>query len=90
MFDAWAGGDARATFPAASTRPVFRVEYLRRIDGGINYLPQTSTSLEAGDWEPIPGIPQTTPINTSWERVIHEIPSMAERMFGRVGVELGP
>jgi hypothetical protein len=68
--------------------PVFRIEYLRRLNAGLNYLPQTSTSLEASDWEPVQGTPQITPVDASWERVIHEIPATADRMFGRVGVEL--
>jgi hypothetical protein len=73
----------------AGESPVFRVEYLRRIGAGLSYLPQSSSSLDGNNWEPVTGTMQVTPVDTSWERVIHEIPATAERMFGRVGVELG-
>jgi hypothetical protein len=73
----------------AGESPVFRIEYLHRLNAGLNYLPQTCTSLEASDWEPVTGTPQRITIDTSWERVIHEIPATEERIFGRVGVELG-
>lgn len=69
---------------------MFRIEYLRRVGAGLNYVAETSATLDAGAWTPVPGTPQVTAVDDSWERIVYEMPATGARLFGRVRVELQP
>ncbi|MBK8092785.1 MAG: choice-of-anchor D domain-containing protein [Verrucomicrobiaceae bacterium] len=73
------------TGSGAST--VFRIEFIRRISGGITYLPQKSNDLNI--WSPITTTPTVTPISPGWERVLIEEPAdpaLVNKIFSRVRV----
>ena len=76
----------------AGTSLVLRVEFLRRIGSGLDYVPMMSSTLAPGSWTPLLSAPATVQeINSTWERVIYEepLPPMANpRMFGTVRVTL--
>lgn len=66
---------------------VFRIEFIRRTSGGINYLPEKSTTLDS--WAPITTTPTVTPIAPGWERVVIEEPAdpaTVDKIFSRVRV----
>ena len=68
-----------------------RVEFLRRIGGGLIYTPQKSTSLSPSSWLPLTDTPSVLPISADWERVIYEEPYdpvTTPECFGRVEVTL--
>ena len=70
-------------------RVVLRLEYLRRKNSGLEYVPQISR--DAGAWSHFDHEPVITPINDQWERA--EIVSSAEtlgesRRFVRLKVRL--
>lgn len=71
-----------------SEPPVVKIEFLRRKNSDLTYMPQFSSSLESGDW----GAPQQQPtvvsIDDEWERVTvtDTPPPTASRRFARVVV----
>jgi hypothetical protein len=70
---------------------ILRCEFIRRLNSGLIYSPQKSTTLDSGSWSPLSSAPTVTPINTSWERVIHSepyTPGTTIRLFDRVEVTL--
>lgn len=70
---------------------VFRLEYLRRRNSGLIYLPQYSAALSEESFAPMPGAETVDSINTSWERVVREMvvdPVLMPSCFGRLKVEL--
>ncbi len=71
--------------------PVFRVEYLRRRNGGLAYTPKISPDLSPGSFVPMTGEETVTFINNQWERVSVKRPIDPQsdpRLFGVVQVEL--
>jgi hypothetical protein len=69
----------------------FRVEFVRRTGGGVNYRALRSNSLAPGSWTPFPGLPTITPIDPNWERVSCEAPfdpAVTPSQFGSVEVTL--
>ena len=69
--------------------PRFRVEFLRRKNSGLIYIPKISTDLKT--FEPLTGTTTITSINTDWERVVIEKasdPGAISRLFGIVEVTL--
>lgn len=66
----------------------FVVQYIRRRDGSLTYLPQWSPSLEAESWQAFETAIRTTPIDESWERVTQRtpVPEDQNSLFGRVDI----
>ena len=67
----------------------FTVEFIRRKDGGLVYIPKTSTDIE--NFLPMPGSPVITDVDAQWERVVVRMPcnpSITPALFGRVEVML--
>lgn len=67
----------------------FTVEYLRRRNSGLTYVPKTSTDF--GVFSPMTGTTTVTGINADWERVVVQMPLTGvggPRLFGRVEVIL--
>lgn len=86
-------GDGRAGFPAFTRQDGrFQVEYLRRTDGSLSYVPKWSGSLDPGSFQPMSGSESVEPVDSDWERVrVSEIiPPGAQRMFGIVVVTENP
>ncbi len=50
----------------------FRVEFVRRRDSGLTYLPKSSSSLDIATFQEMSGISTMTTIDANWERVIVE------------------
>jgi len=67
---------------------VIRVEFVRRIDSGLLYVPQTSETLASGSWAPLTVSPAITPIDGEWERVVYEKADALPACFLRVQVML--
>lgn len=68
---------------------VLRVEFVRRKDSGLTYMPKWSASLEAGSFQAMTGSPLVTEIDAARERVIVEHPVdpvAGSRCFGIVEV----
>ncbi|MEI7908405.1 MAG: cadherin-like beta sandwich domain-containing protein [Verrucomicrobiota bacterium] len=68
---------------------VLRVEFIRRRNSGLIYLPQRSSSL--GSFAPMTGTPVVTQIDADWERVVIEEPAgspVPSACFSRVAVAL--
>jgi hypothetical protein len=68
---------------------VFRLEYLRRVNGGLIYRPMISGNL--GGFDLMTGAETVSPIDAGWERVVVEQALGAEppsQLFGRVEVDL--
>ncbi len=75
----------------SASGPVFRVEYLRRRNGGPACAPMVSPDLSPGSFVPMTGEETVTFIDNQWERVSLKRPidPQAEpRLFGVVRVEL--
>lgn len=69
----------------------FRLEYLRRRNSGLYYIPQISTDLSEGSFDSAAGDETVTPVNDQWERVVlvTELdPAQAPKGFARVSVYL--
>lgn len=69
----------------------WRLEFMRRINGGLIYRPMKSSSLEQSSFVPMTGTELVTPVNDEWERVTIDEPYDevdASTMFGVVEVEL--
>ena len=90
------GGGSTAGLPAiglvanAQGQRHLRLEYLRRVRGGLIYTPQFASGLNAGDWAPAANSVTVTPIDADWERCVVEdtqTTSAAARRFGRVAVQ---
>ncbi len=76
-------------FEAGASPPVFKVEYLRRKNSGLIYIPEISTDLVS--FSPMTGNAVITGIDESWERVTIRKTinvSVAPRLFGRVMVAI--
>jgi len=87
-FDLNGGGpDSRSLVPTTGTaglpcvflddsgsKPVLRLEFLRRKNSGLIYTPQQSTTLAANAWTPMTGTPTVTDIDAVWERVDVDCP----------------
>ncbi|MGV3659986.1 MAG: choice-of-anchor D domain-containing protein [Prosthecobacter sp.] len=88
------GGGLPALRPqGGGTGRTLRYEFLRRVGAGLVYTPQKSSSLAPGSWQPLTSPPVITPVNATWERVVHEEPcgtDLTSRCFGRVQVLLPP
>ena len=72
-----------------SPATVLRVEFLRRRNSGLIYLPQRSNSL--GSFTPMTGTPVVTQLDNDWERVVIEEPAGSpapSSCFSRVAVAL--
>jgi hypothetical protein len=54
--------------PKADGSVALRLEYLRRKNAGLSYIPEISREL--GDWQAIDQVPVVTPINEQWERAV--------------------
>jgi len=68
---------------------VFRMEFVRRKDAGLNYTPIISTTLQADSFQPMTGRTFVTDIDAERERVIVEMPvdpSVTPKCFGAVNV----
>lgn len=66
-----------------------QVEFVRRRNGGIEYLPEQTDSLAEGDFEPMTQLYETSPIDADWERAIYREPVDPEtqpKRFARVRV----
>ncbi|MCF7731326.1 MAG: hypothetical protein K9N23_06550 [Akkermansiaceae bacterium] len=89
-----ASGAATTGLPRLSVRGsgdmrVLRVEYLRRKNSGLIYLPQFAADLAA--FAPMTGAESTESVDDSWERVTVEQPAdpaIWPRLFGIVEVTL--
>jgi hypothetical protein len=82
------GGSGLPVFSKPSPG-VFRVEFLRRRNSGLDYTPQRSSSL--GAYSPMTGTPVVTVIDAEWERVVIEEPlgsPAPSLLFSRVAVTL--
>ena len=70
--------------------PVLRVQFLRRRNSGLVYVPERATSLDS--FAPMSGIQTVTPIDDTWERVdvVETAPSKpgTRSEFARVRVTL--
>jgi alpha-tubulin suppressor-like RCC1 family protein len=66
-----------------------RMEYLRRIGSGLNYVPEFSSSLDPDNWTAAMAKVKITPVSAEWERCVVDdtelTPSPAVR-FGRIAV----
>ncbi len=96
--------DVRGLVPGTGTRglpsitsslsgdtTILRVEFIRRINGGLIYTPKRSNDLTNGSWTEFSDTPTITPINAMWERVVYEEPlptATTPHCFGRVEVVL--
>ncbi|NQX02307.1 hypothetical protein HQ447_16735 [bacterium] len=49
-------------------RAALRLEYLRRRNAGLTYVPEIGAQL--GSWQPLDQVPVITPINEQWERAV--------------------
>jgi hypothetical protein len=71
---------------------VFRFEFLRRTESGLLYTPWKSTNLaDPTGRTPLASLPEVTPIDSQWERVIHQEPfnfGTTPALFGGVQVTL--
>lgn len=68
-----------------------RLEYIRRVNGGLGYVPQFSSGLAPADWEDASARVVVTPIDSLWERcVVVDTVGTSEhsRRFARVAVRL--
>ncbi|RYG98561.1 MAG: hypothetical protein EON58_06785, partial [Alphaproteobacteria bacterium] len=81
--------------PANQTAPRLRIEYLRRKDSGLLYIPEFSSDLAGSGLEPWTASAATAeivPINEDWERVIVRDeppgPGGVTKRFGRVRIVL--
>lgn len=73
----------------AEGRPRLRIEFLRRIDSALTYVPQFSSSLSPGSWGDATGPVVRNPLNTEWEHCVvddTERTSSPDVRFGRVKV----
>ncbi|TVP78657.1 MAG: hypothetical protein EA353_07860 [Puniceicoccaceae bacterium] len=50
--------------------PVWRVEFVRRKDGGLIYTPEKSTTLAADSFSPMTGTMTVDDLDADWERVV--------------------
>jgi len=67
------------------------IEYLRRKNSGLTYIPQFSGSLDAPSWQAATLPPLVTPIDADWERVTVEDTvsiNSATTRFGRISILL--
>jgi hypothetical protein len=70
--------------------PTFRVQFLRRKNSDLSYVPQWSTNLTA-PFTPMLADEVVTPIDTEWERITVDEPlglPLPSTFFGRVKVAL--
>lgn len=70
---------------------ILRVEYLRRVDSGVAYVPMKSSTLASGSWVPLSSPPAVTAIDAIWERVVHDepfVPAATPRLFGQLEITL--
>ena len=72
------------------TDRTFRLEFLRRRNSGLVYIPQRSTRPDiASWWRTLTGIaPKIDPIDATWERLTYEVKSNEPNVFFRVAVRL--
>ncbi|MEZ5302152.1 MAG: hypothetical protein R3F11_16155, partial [Verrucomicrobiales bacterium] len=94
------GPDARAMAPGGSAglpsitrqeadgESMLRIEFIRRLGSGLIYTPMVGESLAAGSWSPAASLPQVTPIDHNWERVVYLEPVPGDIYFGVVEVIL--
>ncbi len=78
------------TCDTSSDPPIFRLEYLRRKDSGLNYSALEMTDPGNGPRTPMLGTVQTIEIDPVWDRVVIEQPIDPEspRRFFTVEVAL--
>ena len=86
-------GTGTAGLPSVTqpTPGILRVEYLRKVDSGIVYVPMKSSTLASGSWVPLLGPPTVTAIDATWERVVHDepfVPATTPRLFGQLEITL--
>ena len=68
-----------------------RIEYVRRTNGILKYVPQFGSDLAAGGWINAQANVAVTPISTDWERCVVEDPvtmNESTRRFGRVALNV--
>ncbi len=86
-------GTGTAGLPSV-TQPspgILRVEYLRRVDSGVVYVPMKSSTLASGSWGPLSDPPNVTAIDAVWERVVHDepfVPATTPHLFGQLEITL--
>jgi hypothetical protein len=75
---------------ATTNQRHFRLEFVRRKNGGISYTPMSSSALERNTFQPFPENEVVTSINSTWERVVVEETLESEhlRRFGLIDVTM--
>jgi alpha-tubulin suppressor-like RCC1 family protein len=63
-----------------------KLEYLRRIGGGMTYVPQFTSGLGAASWTDATQAPVVTPVTEEWERCVVEDQGTFPARFGRIRV----
>jgi hypothetical protein len=90
-----AGGDSTQGLPAVDLMETgpdefrLRIEYIRRVNGGLAYTPQFSSGLAPADWVDASRRLVVTPIDDTWERcVVVDDTGVSQnpRRFARVAV----
>lgn len=78
-------------FEVVEGESVWRLEYVRRREGGLTYEPVKSSTLAPGSFIPMTGVEMVEVIDAVWERVTIDepySPLTAPKMFGVVEVVL--
>lgn len=90
LADNGSSGLPRIELEQQDGKPVLRVEFVRRRNSGVVYVPERAVSLDA--FTPMSGSQSVTPIDDEWERVevVEGVsaPSDARSGFARVRVSL--
>lgn len=88
-FGAGAAGLPNFRLMQSGGTSTFRVEFLRRRNSGLTYVPQISASMAVESFVPMTGTTTVTPLDSDWERVAVEQAvdtTVTPRLFGRVSV----
>ncbi|RYD31110.1 MAG: hypothetical protein EOP87_15365 [Verrucomicrobiaceae bacterium] len=64
-----------------------RMEYLRRVNNRLTYIPQFATGLGESDWSDASAVPETVRVSPGWERCVVEDEAGSSIRFGRVKVK---
>ena len=70
---------------------MLRVEFIRRRSGDLEYVPTRSSTLDPSTFVLMGAVPEVTPINDDWERVVVREPvdrSATPNLFARVEVHM--
>ena len=82
-------GLPRFSLTGGGKEKLLRVEYLRRKESGLSYVPKVSASLAQGSFMPMGGTETVMPVDSTRERVIREMTvhsDITPRLYGTVEV----